>query len=233
MGDTQNIEQRPRISGERLVSVDIFRGMTMAGMILVINPGSWKYIFPILRHASWNGCTFADLIFPLVTTLCGVLTAQLITMKKTGQFKALLLLILGILAIGLGKIWAIWMPINKHLWTGSYVFLTTGFALIVFALLYFFIDVKGYKKGYWPFLVLGTNSIVVYVFSIIVARMIGMLTFTAADGTTYHVRSWLYEKTLAPWFGNLAGSLAWALLYIFFWYGIMLIFYKRKIFIKI
>jgi predicted acyltransferase len=381
MGD-KNIEQTIKKSGERLVSVDVFRGMTMAGMILVINPGSWKYIFPVLRHASWNGCTFADLIFPfflfivgmsivlalsrvieqgaptrslylkilkrtailfalgmflnsfpkfdlnnfrlmgvlqrialcylitsviflhtklrgqiiwtvalmllywalmtwipvpgvgagyfeknanfatyfdrfflqglmgsyekigepeglvstltsLVTTLCGVLTAQFIRMKKDIRTKTLALLGLGIVSSGMGKIWAIWMPINKHLWTASYVLLTTGLALIVFAILYFLVDIKRYKKGFQPFLVFGTNAITVYVLSILVARLIGMLTFTTNNGMTYHLRSWLYKKALSPWFGNLTGSLIWAMLYILLWYGIMLIFYKRKVFIKI
>jgi len=59
-------------SGERLLSLDVFRGMTIMGMILVNNPGSWEHIYPPLRHAAWHGCTFTDLIFPFFLFIVGV-----------------------------------------------------------------------------------------------------------------------------------------------------------------
>ena len=49
---------------ERLLALDVFRGMTVAGMLLVNNPGTWSAIFPPLEHAPWNGWTPTDLIFP-------------------------------------------------------------------------------------------------------------------------------------------------------------------------
>lgn len=63
MGDTQ--------SG-RLLSLDIFRGLTIAFMLLVNNPGSWKHIFAPLRHAHWHGCTPTDLVFPFFLFIVGV-----------------------------------------------------------------------------------------------------------------------------------------------------------------
>ncbi|EMO26807.1 hypothetical protein LEP1GSC170_3198 [Leptospira interrogans serovar Bataviae str. HAI135] len=48
----------------RILSLDLFRGMTVAGMILVNNPGSWSFIYTPLKHAKWNGCTPTDLVFP-------------------------------------------------------------------------------------------------------------------------------------------------------------------------
>src|SRR6185503_3325137 len=56
----------------RLDSLDAFRGLTVAGMILVNNPGSWSYIYPPLRHAEWHGCTPTDLIFPFFLFIVGV-----------------------------------------------------------------------------------------------------------------------------------------------------------------
>ena len=50
--------------GERLLSLDVFRGMTIAGMILVNNAGDWGHVYSPLEHAEWNGCTPTDLIFP-------------------------------------------------------------------------------------------------------------------------------------------------------------------------
>ena len=48
----------------RLISLDVFRGLTVAAMILVNNPGDWSHIYPPLEHAEWNGCTPTDLILP-------------------------------------------------------------------------------------------------------------------------------------------------------------------------
>ncbi len=60
----------------RLTSLDTFRGLTVAAMILVNNPGSWKTIWPPLRHASWHGCTPTDLIFPFFLFIVGVSMAM-------------------------------------------------------------------------------------------------------------------------------------------------------------
>lgn len=60
---------------ERLLSLDVFRGMTVAGMLLVNNPGTWSAIYPPLEHASWNGWTPTDLIFPFFLFIAGVTTS--------------------------------------------------------------------------------------------------------------------------------------------------------------
>jgi predicted acyltransferase len=59
-------------SSKRLVSLDIFRGLTVAFMIIVNTPGSWKYIYSPLRHSEWNGCTPADMVFPFFLFIAGV-----------------------------------------------------------------------------------------------------------------------------------------------------------------
>jgi len=60
------------MSGARLVSLDAFRGFTIAGMVLVNNPGDWGNLYPQLAHAEWNGWTFTDWIFPFFLFICGV-----------------------------------------------------------------------------------------------------------------------------------------------------------------
>ena len=56
----------------RLISLDVFRGLTVMAMILVNNPGDWGHIYPPLEHAEWNGCTPTDLIFPFFLFIVGV-----------------------------------------------------------------------------------------------------------------------------------------------------------------
>ena len=59
---------------ERLLSLDVFRGMTIAGMLLVNNPGTWSAIYPPLAHATWHGWTPTDLIFPFFLFIVGITT---------------------------------------------------------------------------------------------------------------------------------------------------------------
>lgn len=78
---------------ERLLSLDAFRGFTIAGMILVNNPGSWSSIYPQLAHASWHGWTFTDWIFPFFLWIVGVaMTFSFSVRKSKGDSKEKLLL---------------------------------------------------------------------------------------------------------------------------------------------
>ena len=73
--NTAAVNRDSRSSGEqpgRLISLDAFRGITIIGMILVNNPGSWSHVYPPLLHAEWHGWTPTDLIFPFFLFIVGV-----------------------------------------------------------------------------------------------------------------------------------------------------------------
>ncbi len=81
------------MKSERLISLDAFRGFTIAGMILVNNPGSWGNIYPQLAHASWHGWTFTDFIFPFFLWIVGVsMTFSFAVRKSKGDDNTKLLL---------------------------------------------------------------------------------------------------------------------------------------------
>src|SRR5213596_339533 len=63
---------RPHDSDRRLLSLDVFRGITVAAMVLVNNPGTWRAVYPPLRHAEWHGWTPTDLVFPFFLFIVGV-----------------------------------------------------------------------------------------------------------------------------------------------------------------
>ena len=92
-------------SSGRLVSLDIFRGLTIAFMIIVNTPGSWQYVYPPLRHAKWHGCTPTDLVFPFFLFIVGVSTWY--SLKKYGSefnwnsFLRIIRRMLAIFAVGL------------------------------------------------------------------------------------------------------------------------------------
>jgi predicted acyltransferase len=67
---------------QRLLSLDFFRGLTVAAMILVNNPGSWSYIYPPLEHSKWNGCTPTDLVFPFFLFMVGVSVTFALSSRK-------------------------------------------------------------------------------------------------------------------------------------------------------
>lgn len=364
---------------KRLVSLDAFRGITIAGMILVNNPGSWSAIYPPLGHAAWHGWTPTDFIFPfflfivgvaitlsqkkqleqhdrkylylkilrrtliifglglvlhlipyfnfsairipgvlqriaivygitavitmntnfkvqawitggllifywgimklipvpgygagdlsvegnlaahidnfllhghmwketwdpegilstipaIATGMSGVLTGHLLQIKKEKNEIAGWMFVIGWLAILVGLFWDIVFPINKALWTSSYVVFTSGAALQFLAFCYFLIDVKGYQKWAYPAVVYGMNAIAVFVLSGLLAKMMVFIKFTGSDGNVISLKTWIYENLLASWASPVNASLMFAVCNVLFWLIIMIIFYKKKIFIKI
>lgn len=373
----------------RLLSLDVFRGLTVAAMILVNNPGSWSHIYAPLKHAEWHGCTPTDLIFPFFLFIVGVSISYALGSKKeymsqsklifsalkralilfglglflnlfpkvftdpmealqtvripgvlqriavvffitavifiktspktqlriligillaywammtlipvpgvgfanleketnlgawldrnllteahlwrsaktwdpegifstipaigTGIFGLLIgtwlkrkdkeesvkiswMFSIGILAVILGLIWDLCFPINKALWTSSFVLYAGGLASIGLALCYWLIDVQGYKKGTTPFVVYGINAITVFFLSGLIPRILTMIKVNMPDGTIVTSREWLYQSFYSPYFSPINASLAGAVTFILIWLGILWWMYSRKIIIKV
>lgn len=365
---------------DRLLALDVFRGITIAAMIIVNIPGSWSHIYAPLRHAKWHGCTPTDLIFPfflfivgvamtysmkkfnntisliairkilkrvllifliglflhafpfnsgfsnlrilgvlqrialaygiaamlclyfnqkkliilsgfilllywpllfffgqgdpyaletnlartidlkiigenhvwrglgipfdpegllstvpaVVTVIFGYLTGKVIQAESNLKSTFSKLLLAGIAAIVIGKIWGLVFPINKSLWTSSYVFYTAGWATLFLSILLWTIDIKGFKKWAYPFVIFGMNSLFVYALSSIWVKIyIDLIKITKPDGSITNAYSWLYIQIFVPVAGNLNGSLLFAFTHVFVFWIVLLILYKKKIFIKI
>ena len=96
----------PRPTRERLLSLDVFRGMTIAGMLLVNDPGTWSAIYPPLEHATWNGWTPTDLIFPFFLFIAGITTHLSLEAAQPSLDPAVLrdvpskVIVLGVLDLG-------------------------------------------------------------------------------------------------------------------------------------
>jgi predicted acyltransferase len=372
----------PKSATERLVSLDVFRGITIAGMVLVNDPGSWENIYWPLEHAQWHGWTPTDLVFPfflfivgvaitlafgsrvesgrstrdlylkvikrtviifaiglflnafpyfdfsvlripgvlqriavcyffasiiflntkirtqvaitiallliywllvkliaapgfaagdltkegslpsfidrvvfgqhvwaqakiydpegllstipaLATTLIGVLTGHWLRTKNSPYEKAAGLFVAGAICVAVGWAWNAFFPINKALWTSSYVLFTGGLALQFVALCYWVIDIKGYRRWAKPFEIFGVNAIALYVGAGIMADLLGVIKVTGSDGTKIPLGSWIYDNLFASWASPVNASLAFAIAFVLVWLGLMWILYKRKIFIKI
>jgi len=364
----------------RLLSLDVFRGLTIAGMILVNNPGSWAHIYGPLRHAEWHGWTPTDLIFPfflfivgvsitlalsrraeagggrrdlylkiarralvifclglvlsgfpffdlstiripgvlqriavcyffaaliflntgwraqaaitgalllvywalmtlvaapgyaagdlsmegnlaayldrtllaghtwkplydpegilstmpaVATTLCGVLAGRLLRSEAAPAEKCAALFVAGVAGVVAGWAWNFWFPVNKPLWTSSYVLLTAGLALQLLALCYWLVDIHGRRRWAWPFVVFGTNALAVFFLSGIFARLLGLIKFTRDDGKQVSLHRAAYETLFASWADPVNASLMFAVCFVLFWLGLMALLYRRGIFIKV
>ncbi len=96
------------------------------------------------------------------TVMLGVLCGHLIRTSWTHARKLQVLIGGGIISIGAGLLWGMTFPIITRLWTSSYVLYTNGWAMLLFALFYWVIDVKGYRKLAFPFVIIGMNAITIY-----------------------------------------------------------------------
>jgi predicted acyltransferase len=110
----------------------------------------------------------------VATALCGVLTGEWLLSVRAQKRKLLGMLAAGVAGVVAGEVWNHWFPINKNLWTSSYVLLTAGAALICLAALYWMSDIEGHRARWMtPLLILGTNAITAYVLSQLIGGWLG------------------------------------------------------------
>jgi predicted acyltransferase len=363
---------------QRLVSLDVFRGITIAGMVLVNNPGSWEHIYWPLEHAVWSGWTPTDLVFPfflfivgvsialalsnrlerggptrdiylkiikrtliifaiglflngfpyfhldelripgvlqriavcyffasiiflntkvrtqiaitiglllfywalvklvpapgylagdltkdgslpsyvdrtvfgkhvwaqakvydpegilstipsIATALFGVLTGQWLRTEKTRYEKTAGMFVVGAICVAIGWAWNAFFPINKALWTSSYVFFTGGLALQFLSICYWLIDIKGYRRWARPFEVFGLNAIALYVVADLIAELLGLIKVGGDDS----LGGWIYDHLFSSWASPNNASLAFAICFVLVCLGLMWILYRKRIFLKV
>jgi predicted acyltransferase len=169
------------------------------------------------------------------TILFGVLTGGWLRSKATTRSKALWMLIFGVIGLAAGKFFNIWFPINKKLWTSSYVVFTAGFALVVLALCYWLLDVRK-LRGRWttPVLVFGMNAIAAYTLSEMLAASLDSWHVDMA-GHVVPLQRFIYFRLFTwPHGGSTANaSLAFAIAFVAVCWVAMWVLYRKKIFLKV
>lgn len=379
-------------NSNRLISLDAFRGITIAGMVLVNNPGSWDAIYPPLEHAEWNGWTPTDLVFPfflfivgvaitlalgkridaggpkrdlylkilrraalifaiglilntfpfydfgkgewldpgmirimgvlqriaicylvasliflhtdwrkqlviaiglllvywflmnfidvpgclttsvdlkncnlaayidrsifgenhmwqqskvydpegllstipaIATTIAGMLCGHWLRQQRDDNDKVASILFFGILLVAIGWIWSFWFPINKRLWTSSYVTFTAGLALCFLGACYWLIDIKKYTAWAKPFVIFGANAIALYIGSEVLAVFLGVVRVTGPDGQPIALQEWIFNNLFLTWATPVNASLAMAICTILLWLFMMWLLYRKQIFIRL
>jgi predicted acyltransferase len=366
-------------TAQRYLALDVFRGLTIATMITVNNPGSWEHIYAPLKHSEWNGCTPTDLVFPfflfivgvslffsfakygmtlnrasatriirrsllifiiglflnsfpqwmqdysrlrimgvlqrialayflgsiivltitrkylpwlslgilllywgilyffggddpfslsgnitpvfdsfilgeqhlykgfgiafdpegllstfpaVVTVIIGFLAGSMISGTEKTKLP-LKLLINGVIFIVAGLIWSLGFPVNKPLWTSSYVLYSAGWAFVIMAIFVWIIDIRGYTRWTSPFVVFGMNPLFIFAFAGIWARILTRVIRIQDRDTFINGYNWLYLNIFQPLAGDMNGSLLFALTHIVIFWFICRVLYKNEIFIKV
>ena len=168
----------------------------------------------------------------IVTVLIGFLVGTMIKTAEDHKDNTQRMAVLGALLIIFGWGWGFVFPINKQLWTSSYVLYTSGIATVVLAGLIWLVDVKGLKTWTKPFVIFGANAIFLYAASSIWAKILLKIRFEL-DGKMISGYGYLYQTVFQPFAGDLNGSFLFALFHVFMFWLILAWMYRKKIFIKI
>ena len=171
----------------------------------------------------------------IATPLIGYLVGRYIKDNKEVSGNWFYYLILsGIVLIAFGQLWGLTFPINKSLWTSTYVIYTSGLAILLLSFFYWLIDIKGIKKWSSFFHVFGVNPLFAFVIHVLwVKVLLYIFRWESSEGKMVNGYSWLYNNVFVPIGGNLHGSFLFALSHILFFWLILFILYKKKIIIKI
>lgn len=168
----------------------------------------------------------------VVTVLIGFLVGTMIKTTNDHEDNAQRMAVLGSLLIIIGWLWGFIFPINKQIWTSSYVLYTGGIAIILLAGLVWLVDIK--KINWWtkPFVILGSNAIFLYALSSIWVKILLKITFEF-EGKMISGYSYLYKTIFQPLAGNINGSLLFAFFHVLIFLLILTWMFRKKIYIKI
>jgi predicted acyltransferase len=169
----------------------------------------------------------------IATALLGVFTGEWLRSDRTQKSKAFGMLAFGVAGLVLGELWGIWFPINKKLWTSSYVLFAAGFALVCLALCYWVTDIKRWR-GAWtkPFLIFGRNSITVYVFAWLFDVLLFLLKISL-NNNPLNGHDYIFQRFFAPLGSPSFTSLLFSLTFVLICLIPIWLMDRKKIFLRI
>jgi predicted acyltransferase len=168
----------------------------------------------------------------ICTVIIGFYTGYIIDKGKAVFRTVMNVAIIGAALIGLGLLWNKFFPINKPLWTSSYVLYTSGFAMVILSVVFWLADVVKFQKWGIFFAVFGINALFSFFMSGIWTRMM-LLVKIPAEQEKINLYTWIYEKIFVPVAGNMPGSLLFAIVQMLLIWLLALLLYRKKILIRL
>lgn len=167
------------------------------------------------------------------TTLAGILTGHWLKSNRGGFAKFKGMILFGVPLIVAGLVWNIWFPLNKALWTGSYVVYMAGVALVFLGICYWLIDLKGFQKWSKPFQIFGANAIALYIGSTMMAIALDVIQVPKSNGELISLQGYIFNNFFLPFAEPVNASLMFAISFVLIWLFLMWLLYRRRIFLKI
>lgn len=169
----------------------------------------------------------------VATCLLGVLTGLWLRTQRKMTEKALGLLAGAMAGLALGGLWGISFPINKRLWTSSYVLFAAGWTLLILAISYFVIEMRK-QGGEWtyPWKVFGSNAIFTYAFAELLSTVLDIIP-VGTNGQVLTLKDWIYTRVFCPIVNPSLGSLLYSLCYVLVCFVPAVLLYRKRIFLKI
>jgi predicted acyltransferase len=192
-----------------------------------------------LGNHLWSGSVTWDpegilSTFPAIgTAMLGVLTGRWLGQSRPIEERLVALFSVGAMGMMAGLMWNWSFPINKGIWTSSYVLFTAGMASVALATIIWLVDLKKYDWWTKPFVVFGMNPILAFVGSGMMARLIYSLIKVNYDGKPVALETAIYQSMFASWLEPKNASLAFAICFVLFWYVIVYALYRKRIFLKV
>ncbi len=200
--------------------------------IFIFNPSHLYHGFrdSLNANIAFEPESILSTIPAVATVLIGYLMGGMLHTTKNYADCSKRMSLFGTTLIIIGLLWSIILPINKALWTSSYVLFTGGISAITLAGLTYLIDNKGIKRPFWIFEVFGTNSIFLFIISGLWVKTI-LAVKLSLNGNEVNAYNYLYKTLFVPILGNLNGSLSFAIFHVIgFW---LILFWMQRKNIKI
>jgi predicted acyltransferase len=207
-------------------------GVGPANVEVGTNLAAWldNYLLPghlWITSKTWDPEGVLSSLPALGTGILGVLVGQMLWSGGAKELKKVALL--GGLFLIIGVVWSPVFPINKSLWTSSYVLLAGGFAMLFLAGFYYWIEVRDGRKGIKLFQLFGANPMLVFFFSGIIPRALNMIKIEDKG-----LIAWLNVQGIQVFFKDpYLASLVGALVYLFIWGIILVLFDRKKLIFKV
>jgi predicted acyltransferase len=196
--------------------------------LLLTTNHTWKL------SVTWDPEGVLSTLPSIATGIFGVVIGYILKSSAKANTEIVLRMIyLGIIAIALGICFHFFFPINKSIWTSSFVLFTGGLATLFFSAIYWWVDVKENNTILKSFVVFGTNAITVFFGSALIAKLFN-IEFLEHNGNMVGIKDWLYQSFYLPYIHNLyLASFAGAVTFVIMWYIILRLMHKKNIIIKV
>jgi predicted acyltransferase len=182
---------------------------------------------------TWDPEGFLSTAGAVATALLGNLVGRWIGQQKPLLERVAAMFAAGTIGMVLGLMWNWVFPINKGIWTSSYVLFTAGMATVALATIMWLVDIQNRRGWTKPFVVYGMNPMAAFVGSAVMARLIYSILRVDSNGQSISLQSWIYQTAFASWLSPMTASLAFAVAFVTFWYAVLALLYRRNIFFRV